>query len=74
MEVIVITTIGILVVICIVLMRLILKQENTIFDLNEKLNISDMEYMDIFDSNLKLSEEIVLLKELKRFKKPQSKN
>ena len=44
-----------LLVICILLMRTVLKQEITIFNLNEKLAISDQEYIDLFNENLLLS-------------------
>ena len=47
-----------LIVLCIVLMRRIIKQEYIICDLNERLNLSDEEYLDIFDVNLKLSEQV----------------
>lgn len=44
-----------LLVICILLMRTVLKQEITIFNLNEKLAISDQEYIDLFNENLLLT-------------------
>lgn len=44
-----------LLVICVLLMRTVLKQEITIFNLNEKLAISDQEYIDLFNENLLLS-------------------
>ena len=44
-----------LLVICILLMRTVLKQQITIFNLNEKLAISDQEYIDLFNENLLLS-------------------
>lgn len=47
-----------LIVLCIVLMRRIIKQEYIIYDLNERLNLSDEEYLYIFDVNLKLSEQV----------------
>jgi len=55
-------------VICILLMRVLLKREITIFDLNEKLNLSDQEYIDLFNENLKLTEKISELKLMKRIK------
>jgi len=47
-----------LIALCIVLMLKIIKQEYVIYDLNDKLNLSDGEYLDLFDVNLKLSETI----------------
>ena len=47
-----------LIVLCILLMRRIIKQEIIIFDLNDKLNISDGEYIDLFNVNLGLSEQV----------------
>lgn len=44
-----------LLVICILLMLTVLKQEITIFNLNEKLAISDQEYIDLFNENLLLT-------------------
>ena len=47
-----------LIALCILLMRRILKLEYQVFDLNDKLNISDGEYIALFDVNLKLSTEL----------------
>lgn len=44
-----------LLVICILLIMAVLKQQITIFNLNEKLAISDQEYIDLFNENLLLS-------------------
>lgn len=49
-------------ILCILLMRRVLKHEITIFDLNDKLNLSDKEYVDLFNENIKLSEKITDLK------------
>lgn len=54
-----------LLVICLLLMRTVLKQEITIFNLNEKLAISDQEYIDLFNENLLLSDKITDLKVMK---------
>ena len=43
---------------CVLLMRRIIKQEYIIFDLNERLNLSDGEYIDLFDANIELSEQV----------------
>jgi uncharacterized membrane protein YGL010W len=52
-------------ILCILLMRRVLIHEIKIFDLNgtiselnEKLNLSDKEYIDLFNENLKLVEKI----------------
>jgi hypothetical protein len=55
-----------LVIICILLMRRILIKENTIFELNDKLNLSDKEYVYLFNENLKLVEKIADLKLMNR--------
>ena len=47
-----------LIALCLLLMRRILKLEYQVFDLNDKLNISDGEYIALFDVNLKLSTEL----------------
>jgi len=47
-----------LIVLCILLMRRIIKQEVVIFKLNNNLNLSDGEYLDLFEVNLKLSEQV----------------
>ena len=47
-----------LIALCLLLMRRILKLEYQVFDLNEKLNLSDAEYIDLFDENIKLSKKI----------------
>ena len=47
-----------LIALCLLLMRRILKLEYQVFDLNDKLNISDGEYIDLFNINLGLSEQI----------------
>jgi len=47
-----------LIVICILLMRRVLKLECQVFDLNDKLNISDYEYISLFGENRKLSKTI----------------
>lgn len=54
-----------LLVICILLMRTVLKQEITIFDLNDKLNISDYEYISLFGENRKLSKTIDTFAEIR---------
>lgn len=43
---------------CVLLMRRILKLEYAVFDLNEKLNLSDGEYLNLFDVNLELTETV----------------
>jgi cell division protein FtsB len=57
-----------LMVLCVLLMRRILKLEYQVYDLNEKINISDEEYVDLFETNLQLSEEIEILTEFKKIK------
>jgi len=47
-----------LIALCIVLMLKIIKQEYVIYDLNDKLNLSDGEYVDLFNVNLGLSEQV----------------
>jgi hypothetical protein len=47
-------------------MRRILIKENTIFELNDKLNLSDKEYVYLFNENLKLVEKIADLKLMNR--------
>lgn len=63
-------------ILCILLMRRVLKHEITIFDLNEtvselneKLNLSDGEYVSLFKENLKLTEKIADLKLIKKIQK-----
>lgn len=58
MESILTTATGILIILCLLLMRRITKLEDDNFDLNEKLNLSDGEYVDLFNVNLELSEQI----------------
>lgn len=57
-----------LAVLCIFLMRRIKIIEDQKFDLNEKLNLSDEEYISLFNENLKLAEELDTMKVLKRIK------
>lgn len=47
-----------LMILCVIMMRKIINQEVKIFDLNERLNLSDEEYIDLYDVNLKLSTEL----------------
>jgi len=54
-----------LIVLCVLLMRRILKQEIIIFDLNDKLNISDYEYICLFGENRKLSKTIDTFAEIR---------
>ena len=49
---------ALLIVLCVLLMRRILKLEYAVFDLNDRLQLSDMEYVDLYNVNLKLSEQI----------------
>lgn len=58
MESILTTAVGFLMILCLLLMRRITKLEDDNFDLNEKLNLSDGEYVDLFNVNLELSEQI----------------
>lgn len=58
-----------LMALCILLMRKILKLEYAVFDLNEKLNLSDEEYVDLFNVNLELTEEVELLTEFQKIRK-----
>ena len=57
-----------LLVICILLIMAVLKQQITIFDLNEKLAISDQEYIDLFNENLLLSGNSDYLEVSSKFK------
>lgn len=58
-----------LMILCISLMRRIIKLEYSNFDLNERLNLSDEEYIDLFNENLKLSEKISDAKLIKQLQK-----
>lgn len=58
MEPIYIISVILLIALCFLLMRRITKLEDKNFDLNEKLNLSDGEYNDLFNVNLGLSEQI----------------
>lgn len=62
-------------ILCILLMRRVLIHEIKIFDLNdtiselnEKLNLSDKEYISLFKENIKISEELSSLRVLERIK------
>jgi uncharacterized membrane protein YGL010W len=62
-------------ILCILLMRRVLIHEIKIFDLNgtiselnEKLNLSDKEYIELFTENMKISEELSSLRVLERIK------
>lgn len=57
-----------LAILCILLMRRITIIEEQKFDLNEKLNLSDQEYIDLFKENIKISEELSTFKVLERIK------
>jgi hypothetical protein len=59
---------GLLILFCIVLMRKINTQENHIFDLKDKLEISDREYILLFNINIELSEELENPKKTKKKK------
>jgi hypothetical protein len=63
-----------LVALCILLMRRILKLEYSNFDLNEKLNISDQEYISLFDENTKLSDKLLEVKLMNEIKKITNEN
>ena len=54
-----------LIVLCILLMRRVLKLECQVFDLNDKLNISDYEYISLFGENRKLSKTIDTFAEIR---------
>jgi len=54
-----------LIVLCLLLMRRILKLEYQVFDLNDKLNISDYEYISLFGENRKLSKIIDTFAEIR---------
>lgn len=58
-----------LVVLCILLMRRITIIEDQKFNLNDKLNLSDKEFINLFNENLKLVEKIADLKLMKRIQK-----
>lgn len=58
----------ILAVACILLMRRITIIEEQKFELNEKLNLSDQEYIDLFKENVKIYEELSSLRVLERIK------
>ena len=45
-------------VLCVLLTRRILKLEYQVYDLNERLNLSDEEYIDLFSENTKLSLQV----------------
>jgi len=58
METIYLLMIAALLALCLLLMRRVVILEDDNFNLNEKLNLSDGEYLDLFDVNLKLSEQV----------------
>lgn len=58
----------ILAVVCILLMRRITIIEEQKFELNERLNMSDEEYIDLFKENIKIKDELSSLKVLERIK------
>jgi hypothetical protein len=58
----------ILAVVCILLMRRITIIEEQKFELNERLNMSDEEYIDLFKENIKIKDELSSLKVLQRIK------
>jgi predicted Holliday junction resolvase-like endonuclease len=47
-----------LMILCVVLLRKIIIQEVKINDLDERLNLSDEEYINLYDVNLGLSDEL----------------
>ena len=55
----------VLMALCVLLMRRILKLEYQVFDLNDKLNISDYEYISLFGENRKLSKTIDTFAEIR---------
>jgi hypothetical protein len=58
----------ILAVVCILLMRRITIIEEQKFELNERLNMSDEEYISLFKENIKIKDELSSLKVLQRIK------
>ena len=58
-----------LLIACVLLMRSFVDQKTKIETLNEKLNLSDAEYIDLFKENIKLSDKITELKVIKLIKK-----
>lgn len=60
--------IAILSISCTYMIFKITKQNVTIFDLKRRLNISDREYISLFDTNIQLSEEIENLAETSKGK------
>lgn len=58
----------ILAVACILLMRRITIIEEQKFELNEKLNLSDQEYISLFKENVKIKDELSTLRVLERIK------
>lgn len=58
MNIAVILSVIALIALCVVLMMKIIKQEYVIYDLNERLNLSDGEYVDLFNENTKLSLQV----------------
>lgn len=57
-----------LAVLCILLMRRITIIEEQKFELNERLNMSDEEYISLFKENVKISEELSSLRVFERIK------
>lgn len=55
-----------LLIACVLLMRSFVNQKIKIEYLNEKLNLSDAEYIDLFKENVKISEELYTFKVLNR--------
>ena len=57
-----------LLIACVLLMRSFVNQKIKIEYLNEKLNLSDEEYVDLFKENIKISDELSSLRVLERIK------
>lgn len=55
-----------LLIACVLLMRSFVNQKIKIEDLNEKLNLSDQEYIDLFNENVKMADELCTFKVLER--------
>jgi hypothetical protein len=53
---------------CVYFMRAFLNQKINSETLNEKLNLSDQEYIDLFKENLKIKDELSTLRVLQRIK------
>ena len=55
-----------LLIACVLLMRSFVNQKIKIEDLNQQLNLSDQEYVELFNENVKMADELCTFKVLER--------